>query len=140
MVITISRRSKQKEAILKVLRSEDGHPRAQRIYEQVRLTLPHISLGTVYRDLKTLTADGQISEICDGHESRFDALPGNHYHFHCEGCGSISNLSGEPPGIINDEASHKYRLHITHHRLDYYGICPACDGAAQERTENGRRD
>ena len=133
MVITISRRSKQKEAILKVLHSEDGHPGAQQIYDKVRLALPHISLGTVYRDLKSLTAEGHISEICDGHESRFDALPGDHYHFHCEECGLISNLQGEPSGGINDEASRKHRLRIIRHRLDYYGICSACDGTSQER-------
>ncbi len=122
----MSRRSKQKEAILKVLQGEPGHPGARWIYEQVRLKLPRISLGTVYRDLKALAAEGQISELCDGHESRFDATTNPHYHFHCERCGSIANLNGELKTELDAEAAARYRLHITGHRLDFYGLCPAC--------------
>ena len=47
--------SRQREAILEVLRSTDTHPTANWIYTEVKKTIPNISLGTVYRNLKCLT-------------------------------------------------------------------------------------
>ncbi|MBI2847993.1 MAG: transcriptional repressor, partial [Chloroflexi bacterium] len=43
----VSRKSKQKQAILKALRGTGSHPDAGWIYEQVRQEMPNISLGTV---------------------------------------------------------------------------------------------
>ena len=123
----MTRNTRQKEAILKALRGQRGHADAHWIYEKVRLKMPRISLGTVYRDLKALTAEEQISEIYDGHESRFDAVPGSHYHFRCTECGEIQNLAGKPDGEMDGRASAKYHLKISHHRLDFYGLCPACE-------------
>ena len=40
-------RSRQREAILKVLRATDTHPTANWIYDEVRREIPNISLGTV---------------------------------------------------------------------------------------------
>jgi Fe2+ or Zn2+ uptake regulation protein len=123
----MTRHTKQRETILKALQAESGHPDARHIYEQARLRMPRISLGTVYRDLKSLTAEGLISEICDGHESRFDAMPGNHNHFHCVGCGRIVNLEEQQDGGLDDAAARQYHLKITHHQLDFFGLCPACE-------------
>ncbi len=82
--------SKQREAILNELRSRHDHPTATQIFEGVRKVLPHISLGTVYRNLSALVASGEI--IClsvgDGHE-HFDGDKSFHLHLHCKCCGDI---------------------------------------------------
>ena len=59
----IRRETKQREAILKVLRHTDSHPTADWIYDEVRKVIPNISKGTVYRNLKILREDREISEL-----------------------------------------------------------------------------
>lgn len=43
--------SKQREALLTLLRSTRSHPSADWLYENLRKEFPNISLGTVYRNL-----------------------------------------------------------------------------------------
>ncbi len=46
--------SKQREALLTLLRSTRSHPSADWLYENLRKEFPNISLGTVYRNLAQL--------------------------------------------------------------------------------------
>ncbi|MCR4393097.1 MAG: transcriptional repressor, partial [Dehalococcoidales bacterium] len=89
----MSRRSRQKEAIIAVLRGTDIHPDAEWIYEQVKKQIPSISLGTVYRNLKKLKEEGLVREVkVTPGLSRYDMVPRYHYHFRCEICGRIYDL------------------------------------------------
>lgn len=81
----MTRKSKQKEAIFKVLKGTTSHPTAEWVYERVRREIPNISLGTVYRDLELLKQEGEILKLgLAGRESRFDAKTEKHYHFRCQ--------------------------------------------------------
>ncbi|MBN1152992.1 MAG: transcriptional repressor, partial [Dehalococcoidia bacterium] len=44
------RYSRQRDAILRVVRCTTCHPSAEWVYSQVKRELPNISLGTVYRN------------------------------------------------------------------------------------------
>ena len=69
----IRRATRQREAILNVLRATDTHPTADWIYDEVRKTIPGLSKGTVYRNLKILQEAGEISELnISGTVSRFE--------------------------------------------------------------------
>ena len=76
----MSRTTKQKEAILRVLGGTNTHPTAEWIYEEVKKEIPNISLGTVYRNLRLLGESGEILQLdlC-GSLSRFDCRTANHY-------------------------------------------------------------
>ena len=93
--------SRQREAILEVLRATDTHPTAAAVYEKVREILPNISLGTVYRNLAALKENGDILglSIGDGYE-HYDGDSAPHIHLHCRKCGGIQDLemSGDPAG------------------------------------------
>jgi Fur family ferric uptake transcriptional regulator len=66
------RRSKQREIILEELKKFDSHPSADELYERVRKRLPHISLGTVYRNLEILAREGIIQRIATSDASAAD--------------------------------------------------------------------
>lgn len=85
--------SRQREAILEVLRSTKTHPSASAIYEEVRKKIPNISLGTVYRNLSALQESGEITNVWLGDGTdRFDGDISPHLHLCCKKCGSISDL------------------------------------------------
>ncbi|MBR4072489.1 MAG: transcriptional repressor [Clostridia bacterium] len=82
--------SRQREAILNVLRSTDTHPTAAEVYERVREIIPNISLGTVYRNLDALSASGDILSISVGDgNNHFDGDNSHHLHLNCRFCGKI---------------------------------------------------
>ena len=49
--------------ILNIILNSDSHPDANYIYNLVKQEMPNISLGTVYRNLNTLSNKGKIRKI-----------------------------------------------------------------------------
>ncbi len=87
------RKTRQRMAILEVLRGIRTHPSADWIYNEVRKKIPHVSKGTVYRNLMVLEEEGAVIELnVDGTVGRYEISQDNHYHFICEQCGRIIDL------------------------------------------------
>src|ERR1700716_2832227 len=82
--------------VLQVVRGTEAHPAAEWVHRVVRRRLPRVSLGTVYRNLRLLVAEGLAAEI-PGPHARFDANMEAHHHFTCVRCGRIVDASGPPP-------------------------------------------
>jgi len=121
------RKTKQREAILKVLRSTISHPAADWIYNEVRKEIPTISLGTIYRNLKLLRECGEILEIDLGNtSSRFNGNTANHYHFRCEKCRRIFDIDEPVDVSINERIARKTGFKISHHWLEFRGLCKKC--------------
>jgi Fur family peroxide stress response transcriptional regulator len=124
------RKTKQREAILKALKGTTSHPAADWIYNEVRKEIPDISLGTVYRNLKLLRECGAILEIDLGSTfSRFDGNPSNHYHFRCERCGRVFDIGEPVDEKINERIAQKTGFMISHHWLEFRGLCKRCQKA-----------
>ncbi|MFC2046807.1 transcriptional repressor [Chloroflexota bacterium] len=132
----MSRKSKQKEAILRTLQNADCHPNADWIYDQVRREISNISLGTVYRDLKLLQKEGQILELAfNSHQSRFDGITKHHYHFRCEQCGLIVDVKEQVNIKNKEELAQKLGFQILHHNLEFCGLCTDCQSRDSERED-----
>jgi Fur family transcriptional regulator, peroxide stress response regulator len=125
------RRSRQKDAILRVLSSTDSHPTAEWVYEQVKKEIPGLSLGTVYRNLKLLRENGSIRELeFTGEQGRFDGNIHHHDHFRCEICGKILDLGDLVDESIDEKVARKLGARVTGHRLEISGICRDCRKSA----------
>ena len=123
----MARKSKQREAILRVLRGTTSHPSADWVYEQVRREIPNISLGTVYRNLKLLKQKGEILELdLASTLSRFDGNSQDHYHFRCEKCGRIFDVDEPVDKEIDYRVAQKTGFKVSHHRLEFRGLCKDC--------------
>ena len=121
------RKSKQKEAILRVLKRTTSHVTADWVYEQVREEIPNISLGTVYRNLKSLRQEGKILELdLSNHQSRFEANARNHHHFRCEQCGRIFDVDEPVDGELDERVARNTGFEVSHHRLEFRGLCKDC--------------
>ena len=123
----MARKSKQKEAILRVLRGTTSHPSADWVYEQVKREIPKISLGTVYRNLKLLKQKGEILELdLASTLSRFNGNSQDHYHFRCKQCGRIFDVDEPVDEEIDDRVAQKTGFKVSHHRLEFRGLCKDC--------------
>lgn len=123
----MARNSKQKDAILKVLKRTTSHPTADWIYEQVRKEIPNISLGTVYRNLRLMKDEGEVLELgLAGTLSRFDGNGENHYHFRCEGCGRVFDIDEPVDRAMDERVARKTSFEVSYHRLEFRGLCNEC--------------
>jgi len=121
------RRTKQREVILRVLRSANSHPTVAWIYDEVRKEIPHISLGTVYRNLKLLREAGEVLEIdLGGAVSRFDGNPDNHYHFRCEKCGRVFDVDEPVNKELDERVAQEMDFEVLYHRIEFHGLCKEC--------------
>ena len=65
--------SYQREEILKVVKASSGHISALEVYDEVKKTIPNISLGTVYRNLNSLVEHNYITKVNMPSGSEFDS-------------------------------------------------------------------
>jgi len=120
--------TKQRKIILEKLREVMSHPTADDIYQMVRKRLLNISLGTVYRNLEHLTAQGIIKKLnIDGNRMRFDGKPDDHNHIRCIVCGRIDDLPVESK-VSLDELHSDCGYEILGRKVEYFGKCPECKG------------
>jgi Fur family peroxide stress response transcriptional regulator len=121
------KKSKQRDAIVRVLRSTSTHPSAEWIYEQVKKEIPSIGLATVYRNLRILEESGEILEMHTlNNTSRFDGDTRTHYHFCCDLCGKIIDLDEPIDTTIETRIAKRTGLKVTRHHLELGGLCLEC--------------
>ena len=66
----------QRLAVYDHLSRDDRHPTAEDVYNAVKLSIPNVSLATVYKALETLVACNLASKLTAGDGSaRYDARP-----------------------------------------------------------------
>ena len=126
------RTTRQRLIIMEELRNMETHPTADELYASVRRHLPRISLGTVYRNLQTLAADGKIRMLKDGSRMRFDSSLHPHYHVRCLVCGRIDDVPESTVKGLSEEILEKSDYRIIGFKVEYVGICPDCDNPGKK--------
>ena len=121
--------SRQREQIYEAVCATDTHPTAEMVYERLKPAMPRLSLGTVYRNLRQMAAEGRLMEL-EGPVARFDADLSPHAHFRCQRCGAVSDVAIPYDAALDMLAAGDGRF-VRGHSLCFYGICPAC---AAEQT------
>ena len=116
------RYSYQREEIKKVVKGTNSHPTADWIYNQTKKIIPKISLGTVYRNLKQLSKDGEINTIYDGNIARYDWNIESHDHLKCIQCGDLVDVH-----LAHDEfksiVKTKFKFDVDDVEMTVIGTC-----------------
>jgi Fur family ferric uptake transcriptional regulator len=127
------RMTRQRRTILDLLRKSESHPTADEIYESVRRELPRISLGTVYRNLQTLVADGRIRSISDGGKMRYDGTLHAHDHIRCLVCGKLGDMPRHNGmNWRKNTGANDTEFKIIGYKVEFVGICPECKLKVEE--------
>ena len=126
----------QRLAVLRVLAKSKGHPTADQIYRQIKVDLPTTSLATVYKTLELLKETGQVLELRVGEGgSRYDGAHASpHPHLICTSCGEILDLEIDVPEEVSRHVMQETGYQIVNHRLDFMGLCPACQTTHTNNT------
>ena len=85
--------TKQRQAVLRVIRESHEHLTASEVFERARRVLPGISFATVYNSLRYLKQEGYIGEVRFGSDAaRYDRKLTRHDHALCNNCGKLVDL------------------------------------------------
>ncbi|MBC8530632.1 Fur family transcriptional regulator [Gehongia tenuis] len=111
------------EAVLRL----QCHATADEVYNEVKKEHPHISRGTVYRNLQRLCDSGKIRKLeIPGGADRYDHLCHDHYHVKCVKCGRVFDVDMDYlTGLENAIRDGKGFIFLSHD-IVFRGICPKC--------------
>jgi Fur family peroxide stress response transcriptional regulator len=133
------RMTPQRVALLRLLACSEGHPSAAQLYDQLRAQFPTTSLATVYKTLSLLDEMGEVLELGFGDDgSRYDGnKPYPHPHLICIRCRRIVDAEAGLAHSLAQEVAQGSGFRVISHRLDFYGLCPDCQGMADSKNHKG---
>jgi len=134
------RMTAQRRVIFEVIKEMHSHPTADEIYHRVREQLPHISLGTVYRNLELLSNEGIIHKVETGSgQRRYDCELHDHYHIRCIHCGQVEDIPVKQVKKVQYDLTGVTDFDVLDHHLEFLGVCPACR-AKQSKQEEAQKN
>jgi Fur family peroxide stress response transcriptional regulator len=118
----------QRMAVLKILAESRDHPSAEQIYDRVKEDFPMTSLATIYKTVTLLKAMGEVLELGFSDDSNhYDGyMPYPHPHLICVECRGIIDPELDSLDRLAEEVTGQTGYQILDYRLDFFGICPAC--------------
>ena len=125
---TLPRLTRQRQAVLDVLRASHDHPTAYDVFDRVRQISPGIGPATVYRSLSLLVESGQALELSlgDGSSARYDANTTRHDHLVCERCHRAVDIQTPVSRTTLSGVESTSGFVVTGYDLQFRGLCPDC--------------
>jgi Fur family peroxide stress response transcriptional regulator len=125
----------QRVALMRVLSESQRHPSPAQLYDQIKGQFPTSSAATVYKTLNLLKDLGEVLELgFADDDNRYDgSRPYPHPHLICLRCRTIVDPDIGMDGDLVQEVEQASGFEIMSHRLDFFGLCPACQGGSEEQ-------
>ncbi len=118
----------QRLAVLKILARSTDHPSVEEIFQVVKQDFPTTSLATIYKTVSLLKELGEVLELgFSDWGNRYDGnRPYPHPHVICTRCGAIVDPLFPAMEDMANEIEELSGYRLTHHRIDFFGLCPRC--------------
>jgi Fur family transcriptional regulator, ferric uptake regulator len=121
----MERSTRQRTAIRAAIEAAGRPLSPQEMLEAAQAEVPALSLATVYRNLKTLVDEGDITTVMlPGDSPRYEpARHAHHHHFQCTICKRVFDVH-DCPGDLARLAPKGFT--VESHELTLYGRCDTC--------------
>jgi Fur family transcriptional regulator, peroxide stress response regulator len=119
------RKTGQKEFVRSYLEGTYVHPTAADIYLAARHRNIKIGLTSIYRILATLEQEGEVITIKSGGKVHYDWVRGGHYHFVCDVCGKITDVTEGVDAFAKIAGANGFNLRSSQ-GIVIHGICQEC--------------
>lgn len=126
------RATRQRVAVVRLLRQQPGHPTALDVHRRLAGRHPTLSQKTVYEILDALVAAGIAARVAHGGgPARYELRRERHYHARCRVCGRLEDVPASADGPIRGHAIVPAGFRIEEIQVTIEGRCVRC-------TERGR--
>jgi Fur family ferric uptake transcriptional regulator len=123
----------QRQVIVETFLGAGGHLTVEDLHRRVRDIDRTVSAATVYRTVNMLEKIGMAHrrDFGSGSASFESALNREHHdHLVCTICGRIQEFHQGRIELLQEEVARSYGFRLSHHRLELYGVCSACQREA----------
>jgi Fur family ferric uptake transcriptional regulator/Fur family peroxide stress response transcriptional regulator len=113
----------QRTEILKSI-DKAGHINIDKIYEDIKVNYPTLSLATIYKNILLMVEYGVILEVpISGEKSKYELKKDDHIHLICQSCGEIKDeeITPKKRDILKVE-----NFKINNAQINIYGLCQKC--------------
>ena len=121
-----TRNTPQRTEILNHLMSVKTHPTAEQVYNQVKKSMPKITLATVYRNLNLLAEKGEILRLEINKEYHYDADMTTHQHCVCKNCWKVIDIHQEELSTKTMKKVDVKGFTPSGVAITFYGTCDGC--------------
>lgn len=125
---TTRRPTRQRAAVAAVLADTGEFRSAQELHSLLRASGDKVGLATVYRNLQTMAADGEIDMLrTDEGEAVYRACStGHHHHLVCRVCGKTVEVEGPTVEAWTTKVTAQHGFTDVRHTLEIFGTCAEC--------------
>jgi Fur family ferric uptake transcriptional regulator len=124
-----TKNSKNRIAVLDLIKSENEPVSADYIYQKLRETNPNISMSTVYRILELLTRKNILFKtlILDDNKARYEIKSNEDTHYLiCLNCGKMLTTHNCHFQKLENKEWKDTGFLVTGHKVELYGQCADC--------------
>ena len=115
--------TKQRKAILEILRKDKKHLTAEEIATKLK---NRVGLATIYRNLKQLVCEGIINEVVSGGLKKYEGIVFPHGHFYCEICGEVWDFELCGCDQCHNRMNIPTGSEVKKFSFEIWGICKKC--------------
>jgi Fur family transcriptional regulator, ferric uptake regulator len=120
--------TKSRKAIIEMLEKAEMPMSAEELFLRLKEKGHSVNLSTVYRTLELMEGKALVSKsvIHEG-KARYELTgDGHRHHLICTNCNRVVHIDVCPLEELQRNVSQTTNFNITGHRLELYGVCPAC--------------
>jgi Fur family ferric uptake transcriptional regulator len=105
-----------------------GHFTAAELVDAARRRHLGVGRATVFRTLDVLEGIGAVErlDLPSGEHAYVGCEPAHHHHVVCSNCGRASEIADVGLRPILREVARQTGYRVDDHRLELFGLCPAC--------------
>jgi Fur family ferric uptake transcriptional regulator len=115
-------------ALAALIADLDGHFTAAELVAAARSRRLGVGRATVFRTLEVLEEIGAVErlDLPSGEHAYVGCEPAHHHHVVCSHCGRTSEIDDAGLRTVVREVARQTGYRVDEHRLELFGLCPAC--------------
>ena len=122
------RLTEPRRSLAALIADQDGHFTAAELVAAARARRLGVGRATVFRTLEVLEAIGAVErlDLPSGEHAYVGCEPAHHHHVVCSRCGRTSEIDDAGLRSVVREVARQTGYRVDEHRLELFGLCPAC--------------
>ncbi|HEV8404030.1 MAG TPA: Fur family transcriptional regulator [Candidatus Limnocylindrales bacterium] len=130
------RLTEPRRSLASLIADQAGHFTAAELVDAARRRHLGVGRATVFRTLDVLEDLGAVErlDLPSGEHAYVGCEPAHHHHVVCSNCGRASEIADVGLRPILREVARQTGYRVDDHRLELFGLCPACLAARPRPT------
>ena len=122
------RLTEARRSLAGLIATRDGHFTAGELVAEARAKRLGVGRATVFRTLEVLAELGAVErlDLPSGEHAYVVCQRAHHHHVVCSRCGRTSEIDDAGLRVVVSEIARRTGYRVDDHRLELFGLCPAC--------------